>query len=198
MQHPSKSANALIIFARKPVAGKVKTRLAADIGEAAALRIYIRLLEHTRAVALQSRCDTHIFLTELPAEDFWNGFPTELQAHGDLGERMLQAFSGLFEKGYQRVVIIGSDCPHLESADVDKAFETLADYDAVLGPAADGGYYLLGMKRLHEALFQHKTWSSDRVLSQTIADIQEGGLSCVLLRELHDVDEVKDVPEGWL
>lgn len=198
MQLQSESANALIIFARRPVPGKVKTRLAADVGDAAALRIYIRLLEHTRAVARQSGCDTHVYVTELPAEDFWDGFPSELQADGHLGERMMQAFAGLFEKGYKRVIIIGSDCPHLEAADIDHAFEKLADVDVVLGPAADGGYYLLGMKRLRAALFQNKTWSSNSVLAQTMADIREGGLSWALLRELHDVDELKDVPEDWI
>jgi rSAM/selenodomain-associated transferase 1 len=189
---------ALIIFARRPVAGKVKTRLAADIGDEAALRIYLRLLAHTREVALHSQCDAFVFLTELPPDQFWDGFNTALQPEGDLGERMLHAFLCLFEKGYKRVVIIGSDCPDLAPADVDLAFDALAGTDVVIGPAADGGYYLLGLKQPHEMLFRNKTWSSDTVLSQTLQDIHDYGLRHTMLRQLHDVDKVKDVPPGWL
>ena len=193
-------ATALIIFARKPELGKVKTRLAAQIGDEAALRIYIRLLEHTRAVAKSCDCDTHIFLTEQDGDDFfWQGFAQHVQAVGDLGEKMQKAFVALFEKGYKRLVIVGSDCPGLQAAHVQAALDALADHDVAIGPAADGGYYLLGMNRLHGRLFQNKRWSTDSVCSDTIADMQALQLRCAMLPTLHDVDTVEDLQTaGWL
>ena len=192
--------NALIIFARKPALGKVKTRLAAQLGDEVALRIYIRLLEHTRAVAKGCDCDTHIFLTEQDGKDpFWQGFAQHVQATGDLGEKMRAAFAELFEKGYERVVIIGSDCPGLQAAHVASALDALTKHDVVLGPAADGGYYLLGMNRLHEPLFENKAWSTDAVCSQTIADLEAAGLTYAALPVLHDVDTAEDLKTaGWL
>lgn len=192
-------SSALIIFARKPTLGKVKTRLAAQIGDEAALRIYLRLLTHTREVAMHAHCSTHVFLTEPPADLFWQDFRLHLQADGDLGEKMRAAFEELFAEGCGKVVIIGSDCPGLQAAHVQKAFDALDEHDIVIGPAADGGYYLLGMTRLHEALFQNKSWSTDAVCSQTIAEIEAAGLTHAALPMLHDVDTAKDLQTvGWL
>jgi len=190
---------ALIIFARKPALGKVKTRLAAQIGDEAALRIYLRLLTHTRDVAMHAHCDTHVFLTEPPADLFWQDFRLHLQADGDLGEKMHAAFTELFTEGYGKAVIIGSDCPGLQAAHVQKAFDALDEHDVVIGPAADGGYYLLGMNRLHDALFQNKDWSTDAVYSQTTAEIKAARLSYATLPMLHDVDTADDLQTvGWL
>lgn len=191
--------NALIVFAREPVLGKVKTRLAATIGDEAALRIYIRLLTHTREVAMQVHCDTHVFLTAPPVGRFWQDFSMHLQADGDLGDKMHNAFSKLFGHCYHNVIIIGSDCPGLDAAIVEQAFAALADNDIVLGPAADGGYYLLGMKRLHNALFRCKSWSTDTVCAETLDDIAKAGLSVALLPELSDIDTEEDLKTtGWL
>ena len=189
---------ALVVFARRPERGKVKTRLAASVGEDKALEIYIRLLCHTREVIRQVDCDPHIFLTE-PAEDgFWQGFQEKLQTTGDLGERMQAAFSLLFEQGYNKVMIIGSDCPHLQAAHIITAFEALERNDIIIGPAMDGGYYLLAMKQLWPTLFRNKNWSTSEVLAQTMTDIQAQHLSCYQLPVLSDVDEAADVPAGWL
>ncbi len=189
---------ALIIFARKPVAGKVKTRLAAAVGEETALRIYIRLLTHTREVAMGAGCDVHVFLTEPPADLFWQDFTLDLQAEGDLGLKMHDAFVQLFAAGYQHVIIIGSDCPDLQASHVQQAFGALAAHDAVIGPAADGGFYLLGMRQMHSNLFRNKSWSTEKVFAETIADLRDAGLSYAVLPQLRDVDEVADLPEGWL
>lgn len=191
--------NALIIFARRPEAGKVKTRLAATIGDAAALDVYIRLLVHTRAVAMHSGVDVHVFLTEMPADLFWQDFTLDLQADGDLGEKMEAAFAQLFAHGYQRVVIIGSDCPELTTAHVREAFSLLETNDVVIGPALDGGYYLLGMKTLQATLFRNKNWSTDTVFTQTIADLEKGGLTYAKLPQLRDIDTGEDLQSvGWL
>lgn len=179
--------------------GKVKTRLAASVGDAEALRIYIRLLTHTREVALQAPCDAHVFLTEPPADLFWQDCSLHLQSEGDLGQKMYDAFSQLFHQGYRNIIIIGSDCPGLNTATIEQAFAALSTHDLVIGPAVDGGYYLLGMKRLHEALFRGKSWSTDTVFADTRHDIAGAGLSVFVLQELSDVDTAADLKKaGWL
>ena len=138
--------NALIIFARKPELGKVKTRLAATIGNIKALDIYTKLLMHTRAIAKQTNVETFIFLTEPTLDNFWDTFSCELQIGETLGDKMQHAFKLIFEKNFQKCIIIGSDCPELSVEIVNTAFNELDKYDAVIGEAQDGGYYLLGTK----------------------------------------------------
>ena len=180
-------------------AGTAEQRLAADIGDEAALRIYMRLLAHTRDVAMHVDCSTHVFLTEPPADLFWQEFRLHLQAEGDLGKKMQAAFAELFDAGYRKAIIIGSDCPGLQASHVQQAFDALAKHDVVIGPAADGGYYLLGMNRLHDQLFQAKSWSTETVYRETLADAEAMGLSHYVLPMLHDVDTVEDLQTaGWL
>ena len=188
----------LIIFARKPVLGKVKTRLAATIGNAKALDIYKKLLIHTRSVALACECDSFAFLTEIDEEDFWKNFSLQLQIGESLGNKMQEAFNLLFSNGYQHCIIIGSDCPSLTKEIVDNAFESLKTNDVVIGKAMDGGYYLLGMKTLHRPFFNHKNWSTENVFNETINDIKTLELSFKTMPVLNDVDEEKDVPKEWL
>ena len=190
--------NALIIFARKPEMGKVKTRLANTLGVEKTLQIYIKLLEHTRAVARNLPCDTFIFLTEPTGDDFWEGFNCEIQQGKNLGDKMEHAFETLFTKGYQHCIIIGSDCPGIEPSLVENAFLSFVDNDVVIGPAEDGGYYLLGMKKLIKPVFRDKEWSTSNVFSETIAAIQNLHLAFKILPVLNDVDEEKDVPLKWL
>src|SRR5688500_17588345 len=118
---------ALIIFVRKPELGKVKTRLAAEVGDEKALAIYKRLVDHTCAVSVAAHCDTFIFSTEKLDGEPWIAFQQELQCDGDLGNKMSNAFEHLFAKGYQKILIIGSDCPSLTTKHVDSAFEKLDD-----------------------------------------------------------------------
>ena len=188
----------LIIFARKPVLGQVKTRLAATIGDLKALNIYKRLLTHTRSVASLSTCHGFAFLTEKDEDDFWNGFSCELQSGDSLGDRMHEAFDLLFRKGYHHCVIIGSDCPKLTKEIINSAFDNLETNDIVIGAAADGGYYLLGMKKLHSSLFKNKNWSTENVFIQTLIDIKKQELTYHTMPVLNDVDEEKDIPAEWL
>ncbi|MFN0081097.1 MAG: TIGR04282 family arsenosugar biosynthesis glycosyltransferase [Ferruginibacter sp.] len=189
---------ALIIFARKPELGKVKTRLAATAGAEAALAVYEKLLVHTRMVAKETGIDTYVFLTEPTDDHFWEDFYCELQVGDTLGDRMQQAFHFLFLKKYNECVMIGSDCPGLSTEIINGAFDDLQKNDVVIGPATDGGYYLLGMKEPSPVLFQNINWSTEKVFSQTIQAIKLQKLSYAEGVTLNDVDEEKDVPFGWL
>jgi rSAM/selenodomain-associated transferase 1 len=189
---------ALIIFVRPPEPGKVKTRLAAQIGAGKAVAIYQKLLAHTKSVVMETSCDAFVFTTETLQDDYWNDFMIEQQSGNDLGEKMLHAFDAIFNKGYEKVLIIGSDCPQLSPAHIVKAFQGLDDYNVVIGSAKDGGYYLLGMKTLTKELFKNKSWSTSSVFQQTLDTLRQLDLSCFQLETLTDVDEVKDVPAEWL
>ena len=190
--------NALIIFARKPELGKVKTRLAATIGNNKALDIYTKLLMHTRSVVKEANAETFIFLTEPTQDNFWEPFSCELQIGNSLGERIQHAFEFIFKKNFYKCIIIGSDCPELSEEIVNSAFNKLETHDAVIGEAQDGGYYLLGTKHLIPALFKNKEWSTANVFSQTILDFKNEKLSYSTLPVLNDLDEEKDIPPEWL
>jgi hypothetical protein len=190
--------NLLMVFAKNPELGKVKTRLAKTLGEKKALEIYLKLLEHTYAIADKTFADKAIFYSD-KIEDFdildYYKFPKFLQKGRDLGERMDRAFGEAFGQDYDKVVIIGSDCYELTSDIIEDAFKLLDDHNVVLGPAADGGYYLLGMDRHYSHLFRDKKWSTPDVLLDTILDTKKLKLSYSLLPTLTDVDEEKDLGE---
>lgn len=188
----------LMIFAKNPEIGKVKTRLAKTIGDEKALMIYLKLLEHTHAVADRVFADKAIFYSSRVQEfdilDYYK-FPKFLQKGDDLGERMERAFGQAFAQHYEKVVIIGSDCYELTSDIVEDAFAALDESNVVLGPAHDGGYYLLGTGRHYPHLFKNKKWSTADVLLDTILDLKKLRLSYRLLPTLSDVDEENDLGE---
>lgn len=190
--------NLLIIFARNPVLGKVKTRLAREIGEERALQVYLKLLEHTYKVADDSVGDKHVYYTESLDEfgllDYFK-FKKMLQEGEDLGERMHNAMKNGFDLGYRKVVIIGSDCIELNSELLDDAFDALDASECVLGPASDGGYYLVGLKVMQEFLFQDKVWGGPDVLLDTLLDLQNGNMSYHLLPTLNDIGTKKDLDQ---
>ncbi len=191
------SKKAIIVFVKNPEPGKVKTRLAKDIGDAAAVEVYRQLLQHTHTVLLPIAADKFIFYAdEINRLDLWEttSFYKQLQQGNDLGERMLHAFTFLFDLGYKQVVIIGSDCPQLASHHLNKAFELLETDDVCIGPVDDGGYYLLGLRAVHPPFFSNKAWSTDTVYSSTIHDAAEAGLTVASTEQLRDVDTLKD----WL
>lgn len=187
----------LIIFIRNPELGKVKTRLAKRIGDDAALDVYRRLLCRTRLTAEAIAGERFLFYADqVSYNDDWNQatFAKHLQYGDDLGERMRNAFELAFDQGCSQAVIIGSDCPGIDSELVESAFAQLTEQDVVVGPATDGGYYLLGMTRPHAELFQGKSWSTPAVFAQTMEDIKTLGLRCSRLPALTDVDEEADLP----
>ena len=186
---------ALIIFARNPVAGKVKTRLAATIGHEQALAIYKLLLAHTAETTKKVDCNRYVFYAdEIGSADVWNDvfFRKQLQQGNDLGERMQLAFTELFLKGYKKVLIIGTDCFDLTAGIVEQAFEALENHEAVIGPSADGGYYLLGMKQLYPFLFIQKAWSTDLVYKATLTDFFNNNITYFTLPVLNDIDTEED------
>ena len=187
-----------MIFVKNPELGKVKTRLANTIGEGKALEIYKTLLAHTCTIANYIVFDKAVFYSESIAHnDLWNNdkFQKYLQDGEDLGEKMLNAFTFGFAVGYKRVVIIGSDCIQLTPKIINEAFELINSNDVVIGPAKDGGYYLLGMDRLYLELFRNKIWSSENVLLDTLIDLKKMNVSYKLLETLSDVDREEDLGE---
>lgn len=181
---------------KNPQLGKVKTRLAATVGDQEALRIYLKLLEQTRAMTLPLAVDkTVCYTSEVIANDLWDNehYQKVRQSDGDLGERMQQAFEDGFTQGYDRICIIGSDCYELTTQVIEQAFEQITTHDLVIGPSTDGGYYLLGMNRLHPALFKNKAWSTASVKEATVRDLERLQLRWFELPTLTDVDDEADL-----
>ncbi|MEL6673650.1 MAG: TIGR04282 family arsenosugar biosynthesis glycosyltransferase [Bacteroidota bacterium] len=195
------SNHLLLIFVKDPEPGKSKTRLAATLGHDIALAVYRDLLAHTCEQAQQLHADKAVFYgNRIPEQDLWAaaGFPRFLQQGEDLGARMEQAFSWGFAQGYERICIIGSDCATLSTSRLEEAFQALDASDMVLGPALDGGYYLLGMKKLFTPVFRDKIWSTDQVLIEALKDIDDAGKSRHLLPPLSDVDVEADLKDTFL
>ncbi len=199
ISRPKSSNSLLVIFYRNPEFGKVKTRLAATMGDERALAIYFKLVGHTREIAQDIDVDKVIYYSGfIDTEDNWPNplFTKQLQRGADLGEKMLNAFADGFSAGYQSICIIGTDCFELTSEIIRKAFEKLEKKDAVIGPANDGGYYLLGMNNLLTGVFKNKKWSSDSVFADTLSDFKKSGQDFFQLELLTDVDEEKDLPQA--
>lgn len=184
------------MFARCPVAGRVKTRLAARIGNEPAAALYEAFV-----------CDLVLRFREAPFAVRWEvappddgfaerfGLPSSAcfeQSGADLGARMLTAFREALAAGACRCVVIGSDMPHLRLEVVEEAFERLATTDLALGPAEDGGYYLIGLREAHD-VFRGVAWSSPAVLDETLRRADQLGLSVALLERGFDVDEPSDL-----
>lgn len=190
----------LIIFIKNPELGKVKTRLAATVGDEMALKIYGALLEHTRNIALALRVNRHLYYSQfIDPNDSWNAnyFHKYLQSSGDLGQKMAQAFKSILNT-HSKAIIIGSDCASLSPEIIDEAFVQLDNHDFVIGPATDGGYYLLGMKQLFLPVFEEVAWSTDQVFATTIERITAVNASYYLLPELSDIDYEEDWNQfGW-
>ena len=193
----------LIVFARAPEVGRVKTRLAAEVGDSTALAIYRRLAERVLA-AVQANGSYSITVAYAPggarrAMREWLGTEVALrpQAGGDLGARMAGAIGDAIAAGAERVVVIGTDCPQVTAAVVQEAFDRLDAADLVLGPAMDGGYYLIGMARLHSRLFEDVPWSSPDTLRITLESARAAGLSVELLEQRRDIDTADDW-RAWL
>ncbi len=189
---------ALLIFIKNPQKGKVKTRLAATIGEEKALEIYQELMDYTRTICEDVDTDRLLFYSQhIDTKDKWktSTFRKFVQEGKDLGQRMKQAFETAFDRyQYQQVIIIGSDCAELTSTQINTAFEQLKTHDVVIGPARDGGYYLLGMNQFLPSIFDNKTWSTPNLLKETLTDLDTQKHSYHFLPELNDIDTEAD----WL
>ncbi len=189
--------NALLIFTRNPELGKVKSRLAKTIGKQAALDVYNFLLAHTVKITEPLTCSKFVYYSEdIPASDIWNTthYTKKLQKGKDLGERMENAISEALQT-HDNAIVIGSDMFDLATTDIENAFQKLTSNDVVIGPAEDGGYYLIGMTKPYPVLFKNKIWGTNTVLKDTLTDLKRE--KNVLLEERNDVDyyeDIKDIP----
>ncbi len=195
---------ALLVFLKAPRPGRVKTRLAAGLhpdGPARAAAIYRRLAETTVAeTRVLARAGVRVVLQVEPGDALaevgaWLGDDPILaaQAPGDLGSRMATAMGDAFAAGAARVVIIGTDCPGLRATHAALAFRALDEADLVIGPARDGGYWLVGARDGVPPLFTGVPWSTPEVFAATRALASEAGLTVALLETLGDVDTVDDL-----
>ncbi len=194
----------LIVFAKWPEPGRVKTRLAADVGAERAAQIYRRLVEATLAEARAGWRDGRISIAFAPddrAGEFaaWLGKDLRYrpQGEGDLGERLARATAAAFDDGAATVTVIGSDCPMLSARLLTAAHTALEDGNWVLGPAQDGGYYLIGLPRKAPELFANVPWSTSEVFATTRTRLEEREWPFALLPVLADVDTARDLPV-WL
>ncbi len=186
----------LIVFTRNPIKGKVKTRLAASSSDDYALEVYNKLRAITRKAAFATGADLAVYYDDhIPESDIFLEKNTKvfLQKGKDLGERMASAFEQGFSDNYRRIVLIGTDCPELDNTILVQAFEMLRESHAALGPAKDGGYYLIGLKSPCPELFIGKTWSTDKVLREALEELDRKNLGYGLLPVLSDIDTFEDL-----
>jgi len=189
-------ARVLIVFVKAPRIGEVKTRLAKKIGAEAARAAYCRLAEalfHNLSTLneVQLRVSPDNALDEVRhwQRDTWTVRP---QGTGNLGHRLEAGFAEVFRQGAKRAVVIGSDCPSIQAIDIERSWAELEACDVVLGPARDGGYWLIGLSEPQPALFQKIPWSTDGVLKETLLRATDCGLKVVVLQQRSDVDTEAD------
>jgi uncharacterized protein len=189
-----------LLFIKAPIAGQVKSRLAAEIGNGVALELHQRMaldtIDTVRVLAIPFR----VYFYPPDAGSLvrtWLGNEQDClpQEGNDLGQRMEQAFAQVFREGYERAVLVGSDIAELSTPIIDEAFRSLNTHGAVLGPAADGGYYLIGFtaKTFLPDLFRDITWSTSTVCEETLGKFKRSGQRVHLLPELHDIDRKNDL-----
>ncbi len=203
MLKPSESIKQhLIIFTRYPEPGKTKTRLIPALGAVGAANLQREMTEYTISQVKELQKATDISLEvrfsggNLQLIQNWLGLDLfyQFQGEGDLGSRMARSLFDAFESGREQVIIIGTDCPDVNAQILTKAFEQLHTCDLVLGPAIDGGYYLIGLRRLIPELFVNINWGTSQVLQQTVDIAEELNISLVYLPPLADVDFPEDLP----
>jgi rSAM/selenodomain-associated transferase 1 len=198
-------SRALVVYARDPERGRVKTRLQPRFAPEQALRLHEAMLSDTLD-AMRVACEglatlwlswsaapRHAFRADAEAE----GILQEIQAGAGLGDRMRNTLERRVAEGCTRTLLIGSDTPHLEPARIREAFAALDHHHVIVGPAEDGGYYLLGARCVHPALFEGIPWGGPEVLSLTRAALRKAGLSWHELPVLFDVDTARDARRLW-
>jgi rSAM/selenodomain-associated transferase 1 len=198
---PNPYRESLIIFSRYPEPGKTKTRLIPSLGPDGAAGLHRRMTEHTLTQARQLQSyrpvsiEVHYEGGNKHLVQQWLGpdTPSRPQGRGDLGERMARAFREAFQAGIDRAVLVGTDIPGITARILLQAFESLSSADMVLGPARDGGYYLIGLRQPFPRLFVDIPWGTERVLEMTRKVTDDLGLSAVLLETLEDLDRPEDL-----
>ncbi|PHJ68375.1 hypothetical protein VF14_01845 [Nostoc linckia z18] len=195
------SKQRLIIFTRYPEPGKTKTRLIPVLGSVGAANLQRRMTEHTilQVKQLQKAIDISVEIWfsdgDLQLMQKWLGSDLvyQPQGEGDLGLRMARSLLQAFQSGAEKAIIIGTDCPGLNAEILATAFDKLRTFDLVLGPALDGGYYLIGLRQLIPELFANIEWGTANVFQKTVEIAQKVNLSYVNLVSLADVDRPEDL-----
>jgi len=195
------NARLLLLFSRYPTPGKVKTRLIPGLGAEGAASLQRCLTRHILGVARRfvetAKIDLEVWFDgsriTLMQRMFGMEFCYRPQGGGDLGQRMVQAFAAAFGQGRRQVVLMGSDCPEISEALLAESFFLLEGYDLVLGPAKDGGYYLIGLRTWHPELFRDIPWGTGEVLEKTLAAARRLKLPVALLESLTDIDRPEDL-----
>ncbi|MEP0787317.1 TIGR04282 family arsenosugar biosynthesis glycosyltransferase [Trichocoleus sp. DQ-A1] len=191
----------LIVFTRYPEPGKAKTRLIPVLGEDGASNLHRQMTEHTLSQVRELQSDratrVEVYFTggDQQLMEDWLGADIiyQPQGKGDLGQRMKSAFQTAFAAGMEGVAIVGTDCPGLDAKIMAQAFEQLNGHDLVLGPAMDGGYYLIGLRRVIPELFAGINWGTSEVREKTVAIAISLGLAVAYLPSLFDVDRPEDL-----
>ena len=197
------SDRTLVVFVKEPRPGAVKTRLAAAVGSEAAAELYRTLAESVleATTPVPGEYERLVFFDPPEARralrDWLPGVSLRAQAPGDLGERLADAFARAFGRGATRVAIVGSDAPGVTRETALRALEALAEADVVLGPAQDGGYYLIALRAAHPELVRGIDWSTPAVLPQTLERAAAAGLVVRQLEPLRDVDTLEDLRAEW-
>jgi rSAM/selenodomain-associated transferase 1 len=192
----------LIIFTRYPEPGRTKTRLIPALGTVGAANLQRQMTEYTISQVKELQQATNVSLEvrftggNLQLMQNWLGLDLvyQLQGEGDLGLRMARSLFDAFQSDMKQVVIIGTDCPGVNFQILTKAFEQLHSFDLVLGPAIDGGYYLIGLRRFIPELFANIDWGTSQVLQQTVDIAAKLNVSRTYLSLLADVDLPEDLP----
>ena len=186
----------LIIFLKAPRPGCVKTRLARELGAVPACEAYQQmvdcLLANLATLPQVELCLTPDDAAEEIAKWARPGWRMRPQGNGDLGLRLVRAFDRSFSEGAARVLIIGSDCPTITVEDIHAGWDSLKQNEVVLGPAADGGYWLIGLRKRQPFLFENVAWSTSTVLTATLRKMEKAGLRTHLLRTRRDIDSRAD------
>jgi len=191
-----KSKNLLLIFIRNPKLGQVKTRLAKDIGAVNALNIYHFLSSHTCKITQQVvHCDKQVWYSEfIDKDDIWSSetFEKQVQKGNNLGERLQNAFEEGFTKGYEKIIVIGSDLFEIHELEIQESFDILNTKEAVIGPAKDGGYYLIGFSKcMPSDIFTGISWGENSVLQETKKRLI--GTKYQELALKNDIDYLEDI-----
>jgi len=195
-----KNLNALIIIAKYPEKGVVKTRIR-GLSDEQRVELYTRLLNDTMGkLSLIPGVDTYIAYAPENTKEYFSRFNVGLipLSEGDLGQRMYEAFHKTFQKGYKKISLVGADIPDLSKSIIIDSFKQLSDSDLVYGPARDGGYYLVGMRKLIKDVFNDVPWSSHRTLETSMNNARQAGYSIGLITVLSDIDTFEDAKKHGL
>ncbi len=187
------SKKLLVIFVKNIKLGKVKTRLAKTVGDDNAFTIYKALVEVTENATENIDVDKRIYFSDAIVDEKWLNNVKSVQKGNDLGERMSNAFQDGFKDGYENIVLIGSDLPNISADIIHDGFKALNDNEVAFGPAEDGGYYLIGMSKFQNCIFEDKAWSTSNLLEETLSELKQKKIEVSLIETLNDIDTFEDL-----